>query len=278
MKSMFSGRRHKNPHHNEGYEKNGEPFFSKENKVPFFNSSNRSGVQTKLAVGQPNDKYEKEADSMADAVINHSSKPDIQNKEISGIQRESLVTPLEDEKLGTAEQRMEEDKLVQEKPEGDLVEEQEEEMVSKMENEEEDEMIHKIDEEREEEDTGIVQTKSNITGNTASAGVTQQIKNKAGKGKKLPKNTKGEMESSFGTDFSDVNVHTDKDAEKMNKELKAQAFTYGKDIYFNSGKYNPDTTEGKRLLAHELTHVVQQNKKKKHSKRSRNRRFRKLYK
>jgi len=44
----------------------------------------------------------------------------------------------------------------------------------------------------------------------------------------------------------------------MNKELNAQAFTHGRDIYFNAGKYDPESTQGKKLLAHELTHVVQQ--------------------
>jgi hypothetical protein len=45
----------------------------------------------------------------------------------------------------------------------------------------------------------------------------------------------------------------------MTRELKAQAFTHGKDIYFNEGRYDPETISGKQLLAHELTHVVQQN-------------------
>ena len=263
MKSIFSNRRNKSPHNNEEAEKKEAPFFSKENKSPFFNSHG-GPVQTKLTVGQPNDKYEKEADSMADAVVNNtSSKPDIQNKEISSIQRESLATPQEDEKLGTAEQRMEEDKLVQEKPEIQKMEQPEEEegMINKMDNEEEEKgMINKMDEEKEEEEPGgAVQTKSNTANQTASSGVSQQIKNKSGKGKGLPKKTKAEMEASFGRDFSDVNIHTDEDAVKMNKELGAQAFTHGKDVYFNSGKYSPETSSGKHLLAHELTHVVQQN-------------------
>ncbi len=125
MKSIFSSRQNKIPHNNEGKEKTETPFFSKEGKVPFFNSVNSGVVQTKLTIGQPNDKYEKEADNMADAVVNNVSKPDVQHKEISNIQRESLATPLEDEKLGTAEQRMEEDKLVQEKPEGEMINMQE---------------------------------------------------------------------------------------------------------------------------------------------------------
>lgn len=67
------------------------------------------------------------------------------------------------------------------------------------------------------------------------------------------------MSSAFGTDFSDVYIHTDEESVQMNRELKAQAFTRGKDIYFNQGKFDPDTVTGKHLLVHELTHVVQQN-------------------
>jgi hypothetical protein len=59
-------------------------------------------------------------------------------------------------------------------------------------------------------------------------------------------------------DFSNVKVHTDNEAARMNQELRSRAFTYGRDIYFGVGQYNPQSIEGKRLLAHELTHVVQQ--------------------
>ncbi len=262
MKSIFSSRRNKSPHNNEKADKQEVPFFGRESKTPFFNTSRGGAVQTKLTVGRPGDKYEKEADNMADAVVHNSSKPDIQNKEISSIQRESLATPQEDEKLGTAEQRMEEDKLVQEKPEIQKMEgekEEEEGMVSKMEGEEEEEgMVNKMDGKEEEEEN--LQTKgTSSTTTTASTGITRQLKSKSGKGKALPKNTRAEMEVSFGRDFSEVNIHTDQEAAKMNKGLGAQAFTHGKDVYFNSGKYDPNSTKGKHLLAHELTHVVQQN-------------------
>jgi hypothetical protein len=66
------------------------------------------------------------------------------------------------------------------------------------------------------------------------------------------------MESRFGTDFSGVKIHTDTNAVQMSRELNAQAFTVGSDIYFNSGKYAPESASGKHLLAHELTHTVQQ--------------------
>lgn len=63
------------------------------------------------------------------------------------------------------------------------------------------------------------------------------------------------MEPRFGTDFSNVRVHETPD---LANSIQAQAFTHGQDIYFNSGKYNPGSSGGKELLAHELTHVVQQ--------------------
>ena len=66
------------------------------------------------------------------------------------------------------------------------------------------------------------------------------------------------MESRFGSDFSGVRVHTDSRAVGAAGTLNAQAFTRGQDIYFGDGRYQPDTPSGQRLLAHELTHVVQQ--------------------
>ncbi|MDJ1175254.1 eCIS core domain-containing protein [Roseofilum capinflatum] len=92
----------------------------------------------------------------------------------------------------------------------------------------------------------------------ASSAVEGKIKSKEGGGSSLPKETQGFMESRFNNDFSGVRVHTDSDAVQMNKDLGAKAFTHKKDIYFNSGQYNPSSTGGKHLLAHELTHTIQQ--------------------
>jgi hypothetical protein len=66
------------------------------------------------------------------------------------------------------------------------------------------------------------------------------------------------MEPRFGADFGAVRVHTDGAAVQMNHEINAQAFTHGNDIYFSADRYNPGTEAGKRLLAHELTHTIQQ--------------------
>ncbi len=79
-----------------------------------------------------------------------------------------------------------------------------------------------------------------------------------GRGKPLQKQTRSFMEPRFGQDFGGVRVHTGSDAVQMNRALGAQAFTHGQDVYFGSGKYSPETGTGKRLVAHELTHVIQQ--------------------
>ncbi|HYO90099.1 MAG TPA: DUF4157 domain-containing protein [Pyrinomonadaceae bacterium] len=77
-------------------------------------------------------------------------------------------------------------------------------------------------------------------------------------GQTLDGGVKAEMESAFDESFNDVRIHTGGEAQKMNDELGARAVTRGRDIYFNSSEYNPSTREGKELLAHELTHVIQQ--------------------
>jgi hypothetical protein len=105
--------------------------------------------------------------------------------------------------------------------------------------------------------TPFIQTKG-ADGGTASDAVTQKINTTKGNGGNMDSSTQSFMSSRFGTDFSNVKIHTGSDAVQMNRELNAQAFTVGSDIYFNSGKYNPSSESGKHLLAHELTHTVQQ--------------------
>jgi len=74
----------------------------------------------------------------------------------------------------------------------------------------------------------------------------------------LPESTRAFMEPRFGYDFSRVRVHTDAQAAESARAVKALAYTVGRDVVFGVGQYAPETTMGKRLLAHELAHVVQQ--------------------
>jgi len=77
-------------------------------------------------------------------------------------------------------------------------------------------------------------------------------------GQPLDQNTRSFMEPRFGHDFSKVKVHTDAPAAESAKAINARAYTFGESIVFGAGQFAPDTSDGKRLLAHELTHVVQQ--------------------
>lgn len=74
----------------------------------------------------------------------------------------------------------------------------------------------------------------------------------------MPESTRAFFESRFGYDFSPVRVHTDARAAKLGQAMNARAYTVGQDVVFSAGQYTPEATEGQKLLAHELTHVLQQ--------------------
>lgn len=92
----------------------------------------------------------------------------------------------------------------------------------------------------------------------AGSGVERQVNSSEGSGGALPESTRTFMESRFGADFGGVRVHTGSDAARLNRAVQSDAFTHGQDIYFNAGKFEPGSQAGQQLLAHELTHVVQQ--------------------
>ena len=104
----------------------------------------------------------------------------------------------------------------------------------------------------------FIQKKGSQGGTVASDSVSNKINSSRGKGSPLPNSTKSFMESRFGTEFSNVNIHTGGEAIQLSRDLNAKAFTVGNDIYFNRGAYNPGLVDGKKLLAHELTHTIQQ--------------------
>jgi len=108
-------------------------------------------------------------------------------------------------------------------------------------------------------DEDVVMRKA--TGGDSTA-VTRSVANvlarSSGGGHRLPDTTRTFMETRFGRDFGDVRIHTDSDAESMTKALHAEAFTTGHHIYFQPGRFAPDASSGRWLLAHELTHVVHQ--------------------
>jgi hypothetical protein len=85
-----------------------------------------------------------------------------------------------------------------------------------------------------------------------------RIDRKAGSGRPLPESLRSQFEAQFDRDFSEVRVHRDAEASALAGALNATAFTSGSDIFFRTGAYRPGTADGESLIAHELTHVVQQ--------------------
>lgn len=94
---------------------------------------------------------------------------------------------------------------------------------------------------------------------TATPAIESAINRQRGGGRGLDQGLRSRMESAFGADFSGVRVHTDSQSDTLNQSLQARAFTTGQDIFFRQGEFNPGGSAGQELLAHELTHVVQQN-------------------
>ncbi|OYD98187.1 hypothetical protein CDG76_03175 [Nostoc sp. 'Peltigera membranacea cyanobiont' 210A] len=93
----------------------------------------------------------------------------------------------------------------------------------------------------------------------ATSELETSIQQARGNGQPLADDIKQPMEQGFGADFGSVRVHTDAQSNRLNESIQARAFTTGQDVFFRQGEYSPGSDAGKELLAHELTHVVQQN-------------------
>ena len=178
-------------------------------------------IQTSLKIGQPGDKYEQEADRVADQVMRMSNADTMQ------------MQPIEEE----------EEELMQPKIQMQPMEEEEELQP----------MIQMQSIAKEE----LVQPKSNEGRRFATSEINRQISSSKGSGKSLSSETNQIMSKAFNMDLGNVKIHTGTNAEQMNNDLNAKAFTHGSDIYFGKDEYDPSSLAGKKLLAHELTHVVQ---------------------
>lgn len=107
----------------------------------------------------------------------------------------------------------------------------------------------------------ISQGSTGSSGIAVSSQMESMLSRLQGGGQQMPSGLRHMMENGFGRDFSQVRLHTDGDAAAMSSSIHAKAFTLGNDIYFNRGEYSPDSSEGQKLVAHELTHVMQGDRK-----------------
>jgi outer membrane protein OmpA-like peptidoglycan-associated protein len=203
-------------------------------------------IQTKLTIGQPNDKYEQEADQVADQVM-RMPDPQVQRKAGS-----SSCGDLEEEQIQTKPISDRITPLVQRQVE----EEEEEEVQTKLND---NNQIQRQEEEPEEEEEEPVQAKplANKSPPIANS-IQRRIQSIKGSGQPLSQSVRAFFEPRFGRKLGSVRIHTDAQAGRTAKLVRAKAFTSGKDIVFGNSQYKPETENGRRLLAHELVHVFQQ--------------------
>jgi hypothetical protein len=270
-----------------------QPFFNpdplgraSDDSKPFFSAP---AIQPKLTIGKPGDKYEQEADSVAENVVKKTSRPEntgiqqntttsfTNTSHISKIQlktEETTIGPnLQKKPIFESSTELTSAKSIQAKPLNTIKNSQpnettnEDSILEKKEEKDEETQINKkaifesSDAPEENTKNEPVQTKLiQAKGDPGSTpgNIEGHLSSEKSHGTPLPDKTRQQMETSFGADFGNVRIHTGSPAIQLSNELNAQAFTHGSDIYFNDGKYNPDTQDGKRLLAHELTHTVQQ--------------------
>ncbi|PZO52922.1 MAG: hypothetical protein DCF15_13170 [Phormidesmis priestleyi] len=160
-------------------------------------------IQPKLTIGEPNDKYEQEADQVAQKVA--------QQIHLSPASRiSSGVT-------------------VQRQPQEDLQRKSESRLMG-----------------------------GPAAGMAASGELEVSIRQARGGGEPLPETVREPMEQAFGADFRGVRIHANAQADQLNRSISAKAFTTGQDVFMRQGSYQPNSRAGQELIAHELTHVVQQ--------------------
>jgi hypothetical protein len=209
--------------------------------TPNLNKTRRPKIQTKLKIGKKDDKHEKEANLMADKVmmmpkVEEDQKEKLQMKSTSDI---SIPLMKSDEMEGISVLQRE-------------VKEEVDEIADNQ-------LMQKTSEEEKEYDGQVQMKESSSAGaQIASPMVSQKVSNKRGTGQPMSPKVNQEMSSKLGADFSGVKIHNDADAAQLSNDLGAKAFTYGKNVFFNHGMYDPGSSKGKHLLAHELTHTIQQ--------------------
>ena len=112
----------------------------------------------------------------------------------------------------------------------------------------------------EEEQVKGIHRKASSSSSGGDSSVPSDLLRSVGPGQPLDASTRSFMESRFAYDFGGVRIHTGDDAARSAQSIQARAYTFHRDVVFDSGAYAPNSAEGRKLLAHELTHVVQQSR------------------
>jgi hypothetical protein len=192
----------------------------------FQSDFSRVPIQAKLRIGQPNDKYEQEADRVAEQVM-------------------QMPAPRVQRQIQPEEEDEEEDLLQMESFSKSSVQRQ----------------MDEIGEEEEDEELPLQTKRESGSAADVTPQLAGQIEALRGSGQQLPQALRIYFEPRFGHDFSQVRIHTDSRAVESAQLLHAKAYTVGQDIVFGAAEYAPNKNEGRKLLAHELVHVIQQTNK-----------------
>ncbi|MGF1937567.1 MAG: DUF4157 domain-containing protein [Nostoc sp. ChiQUE02] len=211
--------------------------------------------QTKLTVNQPGDVYEQEADKVAQQVMQTMSEPvskqSVQWEALPDEEEELQMKSLADANISLQREALpDEEEELQMKSLADANIALQREALP---DEEEELQMKSLADSM----TPVVQRQGD--GMAATPDLETSIQQERGSGQPLSDDIRQPMEQAFGTDFSSVKIHTDSRSDQLNQSIQARAFTTGQDIFFRQGEYAPESHGGKELLAHELTHVVQQN-------------------
>ena len=105
----------------------------------------------------------------------------------------------------------------------------------------------------------MIQRKPSEGGMAATPDLEESIESARGGGQPIADNIREPMEQAMGADLSGVKIHNDSQSDQLNRSIQARAFTTGQDVFFRQGEYDPGSRQGQELMAHEFTHVLQQN-------------------
>jgi hypothetical protein len=223
-------------------------------------------IQAKLKIGKPDDEYEREADRVAETVMRmpEPRKLNPEEEQEEKIRRKPLagqITPRVQRRVeGDEEEPLQLKRVitasapaVQRVPLAAREDDEEEKIRTKA------LAPGRRCAECEEGEEESLRTKSAAGHSTqAPPNVATRIESMRGGGASLSEPTRSFFESRLGADLSRVRIHTDSSAAEAAQSVNARAFTVGQDIAFSTGEYSPEQTSGKRLLAHELAHTIQQ--------------------
>lgn len=217
-------------------------------------------MQTKMSVSKPGDAQEKQADRVAEQVSRAPKPKEGEQKAVNRASLEPAITPAKkDDKLSP--KPVEAARAIQ--PNQAKPEEKSAARKASPAPQEQ-KLAREIKSEKPEQSLNRAQQEAPSPGQDAMAGqavtpdVEARIEQRKGGGAPLSESVKADMENQIGHGFGAVNIHTDAEAADLCTQMNARAFTVGNDVYFAPGEYAPESSSGRELLAHELTHVVQQ--------------------